>query len=43
MEIGKLEVERGRNNMDKEEWLLNLKDNEYPLTIIDHDRIIVEQ
>lgn len=27
--------------MDKEEWLLNLKDNEYPLTTIDHDRIIV--
>lgn len=27
--------------MDKEEWLLNLEDNEYPLTIIDHDRIIV--
>ena len=24
-----------------EEWILNLKDNEWPLTTIDHDRVIV--
>ncbi|MGI5110969.1 hypothetical protein H0R90_02900 [Treponema putidum] len=24
--------------MDKEEWLLNLKDNEYPLTTINQDK-----
>lgn len=29
------------NKIDKEEWLLHLKDDEYPLTTIDHDRIIV--
>ena len=29
------------NKIDKEEWLLNLKDDEYPLTTIDHERIIV--
>ncbi len=26
--------------MAKEEWLLNLEDNEWPLTTIDHDRMI---
>lgn len=27
--------------MNKEEWHLNLEDDEYPLTTIDHDRMIV--
>ena len=26
--------------MTKDEWLINLEDNEWPLTTIDHDRII---
>ncbi len=26
--------------MDKEEWILNLEDDEYPLTTIDHERMI---
>jgi hypothetical protein len=26
--------------MGQEEWILNLEDNEWPLTTIDHDRMI---